>query len=165
MTEKPQSAGTIPVAELKPSPLRRHFGIGALALLGCVLAYVSFTAGKTLPASMTLAIAAVLSVFVSIKMYAATRVSLLLSNDGIRTSEGELVAGLDNIQKVERGMFAFKPSNGFLLVLHSPMPRSWNPGMWWRFGRRIGIGGVTHRAEGKAMADAVTLLLQARDGD
>ena len=62
---------------------------------------------------------------------------------------GPSLHNLKNIARVERGLFAFKPSNGFLILLNNPMSRAWHPGLWWRFGRRIGIGGVTPQAEGK----------------
>ena len=153
------------VAMLAPSVIRRSFGIGALLLLGIVLAYVAATAGESTAAVVSLAGASVLAFFVAWRMCAATRSGLELTSDGLFTADGILVAALSNVRRIERGMFAFKPSNGFLILLKQPMPGSWNPGLWWRFGRRVGVGGVTPRAEGKAMAEAMALLIGLNESE
>ena len=147
------------VAVLAPSVIRRSFGIGALLTLGIVLAYVAVTARESAAAIASLAGAAALAFFVAYRMRAATLSGLELTREGLYTTEGTLVAALSNVKRIERGMFAFKPSNGFLILLKQPMSGSWNPGLWWRFGRRVGVGGVTPRAEGKAMAEAMALLI------
>ena len=37
------------------------------------------------------------------------------------------------------------------------------PGLWWRIGRRIGVGGVTPASQSKVMADLITARLIERD--
>ena len=73
------------------------------------------------------------------------------------------VAAWDDIARVERGAFALRPSNGFLLHLHAPGPRAWAPGLWWRLGRRLGVGGVTAAGQSKGMAEILTAMLVERD--
>ena len=68
---------------------------------------------------------------------------------------GPCALPLDEIARVERGTFAFKPSNGFVIRLNAPAARVWAPGLWWRFGKRLGVGGVTPAGQGKAMADVI----------
>jgi hypothetical protein len=63
---------------------------------------------------------------------------------------------------VDRGTFAFKPSNGFLLRTETRQPRLWQPGLYWRTGRRIGVGGITRAAESKALADLIAIKLAER---
>jgi hypothetical protein len=65
---------------------------------------------------------------------------------------------------VERGAFAFKPSNGFLVRLDKPLGRGWAPGLWWRLGRLLGVGGVTSASQSKAMAEILSLELARRAG-
>jgi len=68
-----------------------------------------------------------------------------------------------DIERVDRGVFAFKPSNGFLVRTREPSARAWRPGLWWRFGRRIGVGGVTSANQTKAMSEILAAMLAERD--
>ncbi|WP_263741758.1 hypothetical protein [Defluviimonas sp. WL0050] len=95
-----------------------------------------------------------------VRMFRATGRGLVLTDEALMDTDGTLVARLDQIESVERGIFAFKPSNGFVLRLKSAQPRVWAPGLWWRLGRRVGVGGVISGSEGRAMAD----LIAARRG-
>ena len=70
---------------------------------------------------------------------------------------------MGNIASVDRGAFAFKPSNGFTVRLKSPAPRAWLPGLWWRLGRRVGVGGATPGKAARDMADVITILLKDPD--
>ena len=88
--------------------------------------------------------------------------ALHLTRAGLFDSEGREVARLGQIAEVERGTFAIKPSNGFTVKLTSPAPRAWAPGVWWRLGRRVGVGGVTSPVQAKAMAEILTALLAER---
>jgi len=73
---------------------------------------------------------------------------------------------LDNIEKVERGIFAMKPSNGFAVKLHQAPGFAFCPGLYWQMGRTLGIGGVTPRGAAKAMADGLAMhLAMTRGGD
>jgi hypothetical protein len=42
-----------------------------------------------------------------------------------------------------------------MIRLKTPASRVWAPGLWWRFGKRVGVGGVTPAGQGKAMADVI----------
>ena len=66
---------------------------------------------------------------------------------------------------MDRGTFAFKPSNGFLLRTATKQPRLWKPGLYWRMGRRIGVGGITRAAEAKLMADVIAVRLAERQAE
>jgi hypothetical protein len=41
-----------------------------------------------------------------------------------------VLARIDEIASLDRGTFAFKPSNGFLLRLSRKGTRVWRPGLW-----------------------------------
>ncbi|MEM9031633.1 MAG: hypothetical protein AAGB18_03220, partial [Pseudomonadota bacterium] len=71
--------------------------------------------------------------------------------------DGRVLASLGDIKGVDRGAFAFKPSNGFLLRLHDPGVRAWVPGVWWRSGRYLGVGGLLPASETRAVAEAISL--------
>lgn len=79
------------------------------------------------------------------------------------TRTGRPLALMEDIQEIERGMFALKPSNGFVVRLKTKAAPAWAPGLWWRTGRRLGVGGVTSAGAAKAMADLLALRLQGGD--
>ncbi len=134
-----------------------------MLVLGALLFYLATRGqGTSMLPSFLFAGLGLFSLLIAWKMHTATSNSLILREDGLYSSDGTVVARLANIARVERGLFAFKPSNGFLILLNNPMSRAWHPGLWWRFGRRIGIGGVTPQAEGKVMAERIHMMLQNR---
>lgn len=87
----------------------------------------------------------------------------MLTTTGLYDHTGAAIAPLDNIDKVDRALFTFKPSNGFLVRLKTPGPRAWQPGMWWRVGTRVGVGGVTSGAATKIVADTLSMMVADRD--
>lgn len=63
---------------------------------------------------------------------------------------------------VDRGVFAFKPSNGFLVRTRDGAPAAWVPGIWWRRGRSIGIGGLIPAHQTKLVAEVLSVELARR---
>ena len=152
------------LASITPSAPRRVFAVGVLGSLGLLLELLAFLRPPAaFPLQILLILLGVLALVGCVRMLNATSRGLILSETGLSDTEGRLVAPLADIEKVERGAFAFKPSNGFVLRLKSPMPRAWEPGLWWRFGRRVGVGGVISGAEGRQMADLIAARLASRD--
>ena len=84
---------------------------------------------------------------------------LELTREALREKGGAVLVRMDQIATVNRGVFAFKPSNGFVIITHAPQPLQWNPGLWWRVGRRIGVGGVAPAVQAKYMADVIQAIL------
>ena len=143
-----------PLATLSPSPARRGLAIGTFWLLAGLLAALALTAeGLSLGARGIFLIGAGLAFALGARLRAATRVSLVLTDTAIETSTGEVLFRLDDIDHLDRGLFAFKPPNGFSVVVKDKGPGQWKPGLYWRMGRRFGLGGVTSPAEGKFMAE------------
>ena len=96
-------------------------------------------------------------------MWRATTVVLVLTEDALQEENGEVIARMDDIVRVDRGMLAMKPSNGFSLVLREKGPRRWRPGLWWRLGRKVAIGGVTSGAQTRPVADIIAIKIAERD--
>lgn len=151
------------LARITPSGPRRFFGIAVLAVLGGLLIYLSLVLPQVSLAwrAFLLGLGAVV-VFVAEQMRRATELTLELTEEELRETSGRVLARLDDVTGIERGMFAFKPSNGFTLRTRARQGRVWAPGLWWRIGRRIGVGGVTSASEAKAMAETITALLVQR---
>lgn len=152
------------LARAAASTPRRWMGLGMLAFLGGLLLYVAFaTPPQQVMWQVFLIAMGLAALYLSDKMRRATALTIRLTEEGLFDSNGQQIAALSNVEKVERGTFAFKPSNGFTLRLKTPGTRRWHPGIWWRVGRRVGIGGVMPGAQTKMMAEILEAMLVNRD--
>ncbi|MEL7099237.1 MAG: hypothetical protein AAGM84_10455 [Pseudomonadota bacterium] len=152
------------LATIHASPGRRWLGVISMGLLGFMLVWIAFAAPPTLGWQAFLLVSGGSAVWLTTRMYQATSHRIELTEKGLRDSSGLEIAAFDDIASMDRGFFAFKPSNGFLLKTKSRAPRVWRPGLWWRTGKRIGIGGVTPGHQSKAMAEIIAIRLAQRDG-
>jgi hypothetical protein len=151
------------IATVSASAPRRVMGITVLAVMGGVLIYVALAQPPQVVLWQgVLLLAGGLNLYLAERMRRASVVTLELTREALRDTEGRVLARLDQIETVNRGVFAFKPSNGFVVTTVQPQERHWNPGLWWRFGTRIGVGGVTPAAQTKRMADLIQTLLDER---
>ena len=151
------------LAVVQPSAPRRGFGVAVLAGLGMILIYVALSRP---PANIFWgAFLLGMGGFVlwgAYRMRMATRGWLELTATELRTNDGVTIARVADIRSLDRGMFAFKPSNGFMLRLNAKTPRSWHPGLWWSLGDRVGVGGVTSAHQTKAMAEIIAAMIAVR---
>lgn len=150
---------SMPIATLRISPARRVFSAGVQAALGLVLIGTAAQLPEPHPLGLlTLIGIGVLCLAGSAGMYKATGRDVILTREGVFDSTGRTIARMEQIASVDRGFFAFKPSNGFMIKLTTPGTRAWVPGVWWRFGTRVGIGGATNGKAARDMADVIMLL-------
>lgn len=150
------------LAEVRASPLRRWMGIGMLAMVGGIVIYVAFASPPAIGWQAFLLAVGAGALWMAERMRQATECAILLTEEEIVDSSGLVLARIDDIQAIDRGLFAFKPSNGFLLKLRDPSPGVWRPGLWWRTGRRVGIGGVTPASQTKVMSEMLSAMLAQR---
>ncbi|SHJ39436.1 hypothetical protein SAMN05444000_10848 [Shimia gijangensis] len=152
------------LATVSASAPRRWLGVGVMALLGALLLYVAFAIppGKFLWQAF-LVVLGLAALALAEKTRRATERVIELTAEGLRDSAGEMVASIEQIDRIERGTFAMKPSNGFLVRLKTPRARRWLPGLWWATGRRVGIGGVTPGSQTKFMAQMLEAMLAERN--
>lgn len=151
------------LAELRPSPPRRIVGVVILGSLGSVLIYLALAYPPAAVGWTVFLVAfGALSLWLAVRMWQCTAIGLVLTDTTLSDQDGRLLARVDQIRAVNRGVFAFKPAGGFTLALHTSAPRAWAPGLWWRLGRSVGVGGVTHRHEARYMAEVLDALIKAR---
>lgn len=141
---------------------RRFLGVASLWILAFVLVYVSLFETPALGWRLFLLGAGLGAFWMGERVRLASQLSLELTDEELRDSAGTVLARIDNIRAMDRGMFAFKPSNGFLLTLKTRETRVWKPGVWWRFGRRVGVGGMTPGAQTKFMAEMISAMIAER---
>ena len=148
--------------ELGAAPARRMAAVGALYLAGGLLVWLGATSGASMAILVILVGAGGLVTAEVLRR--SSRVTLSLTEDGLFDSRGVRLAAWHEIVSVERGSFSLKPSNGFGLKTHAPGPRAWVPGVWWRVGRRIGVGGVLAPRPCRFMAEQIALRLAGEAG-
>lgn len=148
------------IARLHMNAPRYWIALAAWVALGGVLLWFALTSG-TLVSTLIGAIGLVL-IYAAIRTALAGRHELILTMDTLSDTRGRVVAQVDDVASVDRSMFAVRPSNGFSIRLKSKAPRAWQPGLWWRIGSRIGVGGLTPAGQGRAMADLLSAMVQDR---
>lgn len=144
---------------IRPPILRRIVSIAAiLGIAGVLIWGAVSSSGQAAIWRVALVCGAGLMGWLALHFYRATSVALELTRTELRVSNGLVLCQLADVQKVERGAFAFKPSNGLGLVTGSKNAFAWQPGLWWRMGHRLGIGGATSAAQARALAETITLI-------
>jgi len=145
---------------IHPSVGRRILAVGSYFVLGAVLLLVGFSLQGSFLARMCLVVAGCFVLTAAEWMRRVTNEGIELRTDGLFETTGEEIARWENVEKVERGVLAMKPTNGFSVVLKQPMDRRWAPGLWWRMKRRVGVGGVLRSREAKTMGEQMAVLLR-----
>ena len=149
-----------PIVTISSSPVRRMFSIGILMLLGGMLIYLAFAVPlASVARQIGLIVIGIGVLILGDKLRRSTALSIVLSESGISDSSGRQLCRMEDIAGIDRGAFAIKPANGFMLRTKNPLGRHWSPGLWWRFGRRIGVGGATSCSESKMMAEVIAMRL------
>lgn len=151
-------------ARIEVSRSRYWLTLAAIVALVLVLAGLAVDPGlgalmRSLFAALALALAALAAA-----LLARGRGGLTLTEDGLRDDAGHEVCTWSAIRAVNRGLSPIRPSKGFLIYLNAPAPRGWHPGLWWRWGTRIGVGGMVAGRQASFMADLMTLHLKIADG-
>lgn len=151
------------LATAEASAARRWLGIGMLAAIGGLVIYVAFSSPPSLGWQVFLVAMGVGALWMAVRMRRATESQIVLTEQGLHDASGIEIARVEDIVSLDRGFFAFKPSNGFMIRTRSAAGRVWRPGLWWRMGRRIGVGGVVPGYQAKNMAEILAAMLAMRD--
>jgi len=151
------------IVKIQPSPARRLFGVVILSLSALVMLNFAF-AGATHSVAMkfTLFVMAVVFLWQAQANLRFGNASLILTREGLFDDKGTLICRLSNMTLIDRGWFSFKPSNGFLIRLREAEKWKWSPGIYWRIGRRLGVGGSISPSQTKEMSDKLVLLMQEK---
>ncbi|WP_428687946.1 hypothetical protein [Roseibium sp.] len=144
---------------IAPSLVRRWVAIFCLGLLGVLVISLVFSDAGGIWPVIFLAFG-IGSILAADKFRRASADHIELTREVLRTGSGRVLARIDNVERVERGAFAFKPSNGFLVRLKAPDGKGWAPGLWWKRGKLLGIGGVIAGGQTRAMADVMNALIK-----
>ena len=152
------------LVRVSASAFRRWSALGLLIVFAIIMVQIAVELpSDRLAAKAGLTAMGALLIFQAVRVWSNSRFSLELTPEGLRwTKTGEYLARIEEIEDVNTSIIALRPATGFLVILRSASaPRS-APGMWWRVGKRIGVGGVTPKYEAKAMAEMLREMTRAR---
>lgn len=159
MTAEPDDKPEITLMILGASFGRLWLGVFCTTALGVLLIWIVFAGRPAMIYQVSFLIAGLLSLWLAATLRRAGQDRIVLTNKVLRTESGRVLARVENVHAVERGAFAFKPPNGFLVRLKEPdSDRGWVPGLWWKRGRLVGVGGVVSAGTSRAMAETLTAL-------
>lgn len=146
----------------RPETLRWILTLGMAA--SCFISFsISFaSAGEAILLSLLMALVGAGAGFVAVSLFRTPARAIMFDGERLVDDSGLELCTLDDIVSVDRGFAMWKPSNGFALTLKSGKPAGWSPGLWWRHGAKIGVGGATPGRSARNMADALTAALAQR---
>ena len=148
------------LARLQPSIARRVLGAGCLVALAVLFLSLAFeAASQSAVAATVFLVLGAGSAFISTALWRASGQSVELTRNTLRDSSGRTLAIIPDVLRVERGAFAFKPTHGFVLTTRQSGPRAMVPGLWWRIGRKVGVGGTAPPGEARFMAEMISGLI------
>ncbi|PWK60912.1 hypothetical protein [Roseicyclus mahoneyensis] len=156
------------LATIDPQPVRRVFTTGVVGLLGAILLYVAAATPPVDPAWLVfLIVTGFGALYLAWRVWLATAVTLELTRSELREAGGRVLFSLDEVDSIDRSVFAFKPAGGFLVRLKAPTTRGrvYAPALWWRARRRVAVGGATAGSQAKPVADLISIILAERRGD
>jgi len=156
------------LASIEPGGPRRAFATGVLGILGGLLIYIAATHPPADLGWLAFLIAMGLGLFyLSWRLWEATGITLELTRTELREQGGRILFSVEEVNSVDRGFFAFKPATGFLVRLNAATQRGrvYAPGLWWRAGKTVMVGGATARGQAKSVADLLTIMVAEKKGD
>lgn len=153
---------------IAPRPARRITGVAVYGLLGMILIYIAAAFPPAHPGWLIFLLGMGAGcMYLSWRMWEVSGQVLELTRTELREQGGRVLFTIAEVASVDRGFFAFKPANGFLIRLkeRNTRPRVYAPGLWWRSGKTVMVGGVTSGRQAKSVADLITVLLLERDNN
>ena len=108
------------LATVHASAGRRVLGVGSIWVLAVLVLYVAIVSPPAPGWQVFLFAIGGGSIWIAERMRRATAHALELTNTELRDTRGVVLTHVDHITGLDRGMFAFKPSNGFLLSIFPP---------------------------------------------
>ncbi|WP_171130255.1 MULTISPECIES: hypothetical protein [unclassified Ruegeria] len=151
------------LATVDASAPRRWIGVVMLVVISVLVIYVALATPPELAWQVFLLVIGGATLWLAQRMWSATADGLELTATELRTRSGRVICRIEDVVSVDRGVFAFKPSNGFLIRVATSEGNAWAPGLWWRLGNRVGVGGVTAASKTKFMSELLTAMLSENE--
>jgi hypothetical protein len=155
-----------PLATLRPSTPRLVFTVICLAAFAAALLWIAFMQPPdNIGWRGFLLLAAILVVWSVLRLRRLRGRALVLTEDALVDTSSGTVCRIADIARINTSTFALKPARGFAIDLVESGERVWIPGLWWRIGRNVGVGGMTGSVETRMMAERLDAMVAARKAD
>ncbi len=140
---------------LAPTTFRSVTGLTVMAGMGALLLSAAYQQDGI--ARALLVAAGLAAVAAALSLWRGRHDCLRWTAAGLVDGTDQIIAPRADVVSVERSAMAMRPSNGFSLRLSRRLGFAWKPGLYWRIGRRVGVGGLTSPGLAKALADHIAL--------
>ena len=150
-----------PIVVITVAPHRRWLAIAILFSLGVLLLSIIVQTPPAFIWIILMGIFGIGAIALAEAVRRATALQIYMTEEGVYDSAGQTLFLLSDVTHVERGTFAIKPSNGFVVRLRDKPQRAWVPGMWWRIGHRVGVGGVVPSGAARFMAEQIAARIKS----
>ena len=88
-----------------------------------------------------------------------SKVGFQINSTGLYDLETNLICKIDDIHKVDVSPYTFKSANGFIVFSKTKSKFRSVPGLYWRLGNRISIGGLISKNESKFLSTTLLALI------
>lgn len=151
------------LAEARASGSRRLFAAFLLGAVGLGLAWSGLQLTLASVSGALMMAAGVIFVWLALRLVLAADQAVVLTAAGLADADGTVIVDLDAIEGVDSSLLSARPSNGFIIRTRTRQAPGWRPGLWWRLGHRVGIGGILPKARTRDMVNRLSLMLAERD--
>ena len=128
---------------------RNRIGIIILAFLGITLIYnalkLDFNNFQLEKVFFTILGSAI--VYLAFRFANKAKRGIIFNKHGLYELDGKLICLLEEIKEVDTSPYTFKPANGFIIKLRETTNFGWSPGLWWKYNKRMTIGGMISKQE------------------
>ena len=84
-----------------------------------------------------------------------SKVGFLINQSGLFNLDGSVICEIGDIERIDVSPYTFKSANGFIVILKTKSSFKSIPGLYWRLGKRISIGGLVSKNESKFLSQTL----------
>ena len=89
-----------------------------------------------------------------------SKVGFLINQSGLFNLDGSIVCEIGDIERIDVSPYTFKSANGFIVILKTKSSFKSIPGLYWRLGKRLSIGGLVSKNESKFLSHTLSGFLE-----
>ena len=84
-----------------------------------------------------------------------SKIGFLINQSGLFNIDGSVICEIDDIERIDVSPYTFKSANGFIVILKTKSSFKSIPGLYWRLGKRLSIGGLVSKNESKFLSQTL----------
>ena len=92
-----------------------------------------------------------------------SKVGFLINQSGLFNLDGSIICEIGDIEKIDVSPYTFKSANGFIVILKTKTSFKSIPGLYWRLGKRLSIGGLVSKTESKFLSQALLRFYEEKE--